>query len=67
MRRLALARVFLHDGPIWLLDEPTEGLDVATAQTIIDEIFQRSQGKTVIWITHKPAGIVELMERVVRM
>jgi len=52
-RRLALARAFLHDAPIWILDEPTEGLDRTTARDLADTIFRRTRGKTLIWITHR--------------
>ncbi len=34
-RRLALARLFLRDTPLWLLDEPTEGLDGETARAVL--------------------------------
>ena len=34
-RRLALARLLLRDVPLWLLDEPTEALDAATAQAVL--------------------------------
>jgi len=51
-RRLALARLFLHDSPVWLLDEPTEGLDTQTARDVMARIGQRSQDRTVLIATH---------------
>ncbi|PCH82546.1 MAG: thiol reductant ABC exporter subunit CydC [Hyphomicrobiales bacterium] len=52
-RRLALARTFLLDPDLWLLDEVTEGLDEDTARTLIAAIDQASKSKTMIFATHK--------------
>lgn len=51
-RRLALARLFLTDAPLWLLDEPTEGLDRATAQDVLLRLAQRAEGHTLLIATH---------------
>ena len=53
-RRLAAARLVLHDGPVWLLDEPTEGLDRVTEQEMTRALLARAAGRTVLWITHRP-------------
>jgi ATP-binding cassette subfamily C protein CydC len=51
-RRLALARLFLRDTPLWLLDEPTEGLDDATARDVIARLIANAQSRTLLIATH---------------
>ncbi|MFQ0814065.1 ABC transporter ATP-binding protein [Brucella anthropi] len=51
-RRLALARLFLTDAPLWLLDEPTEGLDSATAQDVLERLKARAGARTLLIATH---------------
>ena len=51
-RRLALARLLLRDVPLWLLDEPTEALDAATAQAVLDCVAALAQGRTLLIATH---------------
>lgn len=51
-RRLALARLFLTDAPLWLLDEPTEGLDHATAEDVLSRLNVQAKGRTVLIATH---------------
>jgi heme exporter protein A len=54
-RRLALCRVMIARRPIWLLDEPTSGMDAASVATAVDLIAEhcRSGGSAVI-ATHEP-------------
>lgn len=59
-RRMAIARALLHDGDLWLLDEPTEGLDANTEQHILMLLQQVTTGKTVIMVTHRLAGLSQL-------
>jgi ABC-type transport system involved in cytochrome bd biosynthesis fused ATPase/permease subunit len=57
-RRLALARLLIQrDADLYLLDEPTEGLDPEGEQQILTTALQALQGKTVILITHRPAAL----------
>ena len=51
-RRLALARVLLRDAPVWLMDEPTEGLDGATARDVMTRIEAGSTGRSLVIATH---------------
>ncbi|MBN9046537.1 MAG: thiol reductant ABC exporter subunit CydC [Rhizobiales bacterium] len=51
-RRLALARLFLSPAPLWLLDEPTEGLDGATAGDVLARLEAEAAGRTLLVATH---------------
>ncbi len=54
-RRLALARLVLSDAPIWLLDEPTLGLDAASVD-VLGGLFaeHRARGGVIVVATHLP-------------
>ncbi|MGF1910869.1 cysteine/glutathione ABC transporter ATP-binding protein/permease CydC [Vibrio kasasachensis] len=52
-RRIGIARALLHNAPILLLDEPTEGLDKRTEQQIMALFEKHFEGKTVLFITHR--------------
>ncbi|TAX66187.1 ATP-binding cassette domain-containing protein (plasmid) [Rhizobium leguminosarum] len=51
-RRLALARLFLRDTPLWLLDEPTEGLDGVTARDVLSRLSAMATGRSLVIATH---------------
>jgi len=51
-RRLALARLFLRDTPLWLLDEPTEGLDGRTARDVLHRLAVEAEGRSLLIATH---------------
>lgn len=54
-RRLALAKMFLHPSPLMLFDEPTAGLDAATADTVIQAIERLNDGTRILVIaSHEP-------------
>ena len=63
-RRVGIAPAILHDAPILLLDEPTEGLDKQTEQSIMALFEKHFEGKTVIFITHRLIGL-EAMDSIV--
>lgn len=52
LRRLALARLLLRDVPLWLLDEPTEGLDQATAHDVLLGLDTQAAGRAFLLATH---------------
>lgn len=56
-RRLGIARALLHQAPLLLLDEPTEGLDAETEQQILALLRQHCRGKTLILVTHRLYGL----------
>ncbi|WP_344045858.1 thiol reductant ABC exporter subunit CydD [Streptomyces thermoalcalitolerans] len=65
-QRLALARAFLADRPVLLLDEPTAALDGATEAEIVAAVRRLSAGRTVLMVVHRPA-LLEVADRVVRL
>jgi ATP-binding cassette subfamily C protein CydC len=52
-RRVAIARAILHDAPIWVLDEPTEGLDTVTERQLMQVLARKSKSRTLLLITHR--------------
>ncbi|MGC0410748.1 ATP-binding cassette subfamily C protein CydCD [Streptomyces sp. SAI-163] len=65
-QRLALARAFLADRPVLLLDEPTAALDGATEAEVVDAVRRLAKGRTVLLVVHRPA-LLEVADRVVRL
>ena len=65
-QRLALARAFLRQAPILLLDEPTANLDAQTAHQVMNELLDAAANHSVILITHYPVGL-DRMDEVVRL
>jgi thiol reductant ABC exporter CydC subunit len=53
LRRLALAQVILADFPVVLFDEPTEGLDDAAAQTLINDVLAATSDRAVVVVSHR--------------
>jgi ATP-binding cassette subfamily C protein CydD len=51
-QRIAIARAFLKDAPLLLLDEPTAHLDPAVEQDVLDSIKRLAAGRTVLLATH---------------
>ena len=56
-QRLALARAFLHDTPVYIFDEATSNIDAESEEMIMDVIRQLAGTKTVILISHRLANV----------
>ncbi|MGH2774332.1 MAG: ABC transporter ATP-binding protein [Actinomycetota bacterium] len=54
-QRIALARAFLKDAPILILDEPTSAVDTKTESAIMDAMTRLIRGRTTLLITHRPS------------
>jgi thiol reductant ABC exporter CydC subunit len=65
-QRLALARVFLREAPILVLDEPTANLDPETERRVLRAVDAFSAGRSLLVISHRPAAL-ELAGRVVTL
>ena len=63
-QRIAIARAFLADRPILIMDEPTASLDRETADRLITSLEHLIPGRTVLMTTHSPA-LLRLADRVI--
>lgn len=65
-QRLALARAFLADRPLLLLDEPTAALDGETEEGVVEAVRRLAAGRTVLLVVHRPA-LLAVADRVVTL
>jgi ATP-binding cassette subfamily B protein len=56
-QRVSLARAFLKDSPILILDEPTSAVDMNTESAILQAMERLMGGRTVFIITHRPSMV----------
>ncbi len=62
-QKVSIARTLVHDPPVMIFDEPTLGLDIMTARTIVGFIREcRQHGKTVIFSTHIMSEVEKLCD-----
>lgn len=59
-QRLALARMWLKDTSVWLLDEPFSALDPSTARRLHEKLMKKTVGKTVLLVSHRLVGLEEM-------
>ena len=65
-QRIALARAFLRDAPLVILDEPTANLDPVNAELVGEAVERLRAGRTVLLIAHSPE-LAARADRVVRL
>src|SRR5947207_7283528 len=56
-QRIAIARAFLKDSPVLILDEPTSAVDLGSEAVIVEALERLQQGRTVIIISHRPTTL----------
>lgn len=66
LRRIALARAFVREAPLLVLDEPTAHLDADTAARIRSSLASLGRGQTVVIATHDPL-LVPLADHVIEL
>ncbi len=56
-QRIGLARAFLHNAPLMLLDEPTSNLDSLNEAVILRSLLDKDSDKTVVLVSHRPSAM----------
>ena len=56
-QRISIARAFLKDAPILILDEPTSSVDLKTETAIVQAMERLARGRTMFIITHRPSAL----------
>jgi sodium transport system ATP-binding protein len=67
-QKVSIARALVHDPPVLIFDEPTNGLDVLVQRAVLQSIAAlRGQGKTILFSTHIMTEVTKLCDRVAIM
>jgi len=67
-QKVSIARALIHDPPVLIFDEPTNGLDVLVQRAVLREIAAlRGRGKTILFSTHVMSEAAKLCDRVAIM
>ncbi len=64
-RRIAIARALLRDFHLLVLDEPGEGLDMATLHALLEALFESLEDRSLLMISHQRIGLNKMDEVVV--
>ena len=65
-QRIGLARMFLHDSKLVLLDEPTRNLDSLNEGAILTSIYEERKDKTIVFVSHRESTLSHC-DRVIHM
>ena len=65
-QRIGLARMFLHDSKLVLLDEPTSNLDSLYEGAILKSIYEERKDKTIVFVSHRESTL-SYCDRVIHM
>lgn len=65
-QRMGLARMFLHDAKLVLLDEPTSNLDSLNEGAILKSIYEERKDKTIVFVSHRESTLSHC-DRVIHM
>ncbi|NNF37224.1 MAG: ABC transporter ATP-binding protein, partial [Gemmatimonadetes bacterium] len=64
-QKVAIARTLAHDPPVLIFDEPTVGLDVLNAMSLLEIVEElRSEGRTVIYSSHIMSEAERICDRI---